>query len=95
MAEPIQTYQKDPTSVRWYGLDWDDWLPADVFIETSTWSVPSDLSVEDEDVGTRQTMVKLSGGALEAEYEVANTITTGSGDEQTETRTICILIVDR
>lgn len=82
-------FLKEPTEVLDYRIDWSDWLDG-LTIATSTWSVPSGITSEDETNTSTITLIRLSGGTWGAIYEVSNTITASDG--QSETRIILIKI---
>lgn len=85
-------FPKDPNAVMDYTIDWTNWLNSGATIQTSTWTVPSDLTkVSDaRDAGNKKTTVVLSGGSatLGTLYQVENRITTSDG--LTEDRSLLI-----
>jgi hypothetical protein len=68
---------KDPSDVLDYRIDWTAILRSDT-IETSTWSVPSALTVDSHSFTDTRTTVWLSGGTV-GEHRITNTIVTASG----------------
>jgi hypothetical protein len=81
---------KDPNEVLDYQIDWSDRLDGDT-IDASTWAFASGdgMLVMDSDsfTGTTTTLW-LSGGTLNATYEVTNHITTDGGREMDQTAKI-------
>ena len=87
-----KTYIKDPDAVLDYGFDWSEWLGTDT-IATSTWAADTGITIDSETETTTTTTVWLSGGTIDAEYEILNEIVTAGG--RTENRTLTIKIADR
>ncbi len=98
---PVLTVDKDPTAELDYGLDWSDWLGTSETITTSTWTVPTGITVstdsnhaEDPNVpGGTDTKVWLTGGTAGTSYLVVNTIVTNQ--YRTDQRTICVKVRDK
>lgn len=92
----MATFQalKDPNALLDYAIDWSPWLATTTdTISTSTWSVPSALSIFTSNFGTASTVVWLSGGTAGEVYEVINHITTVNG--RADDRTIEFTCIDR
>lgn len=81
---------KDPVEVVDYGVNWTTVLQAGETIESFAWTVPSGLTegASSEDDGICR--VFISGGTLDAFYDVVNTITTSAGRVYKETLRIYI-----
>ena len=85
----MATYTKDPAAILDYEINWSDWL-GELTIETSTWTVPSDLSqVLDENTDTTA-LVRISGGTDRLNYEVTNHIVASNGMEDERSITISV-----
>lgn len=78
---------KSPDDVLDYRIDWTEALAGDTIV-TSTWAVPAGITKDSDSKTTTATTIWLSGGAVDQEYEIENTIVT------TELRTMkqCVTI---
>ena len=87
----MTTYQKAAKGVLDYTIDWDTWLNGDI-IASSTWDVPSDLTVDSEGIDSpaTSTTIWLSGGTNGAFHKVTNRITTDTTPARTTSRSIYI-----
>lgn len=74
----IKTFEKAPTDVLDYTIDWTSFLNGDV-ISTSTWTVSTGLTKGSDSKTTTTTTVWISSGTLGQSYEVTNTIITAGG----------------
>lgn len=89
--------RKDPTAVLDYFIDWADWLTEGDSLVTAVWTItgPDSLLVQSTPapsiVGGRA-IIWLTGGTLDAKYEVTCHITTAQGRE--DDRTLLILVRD-
>lgn len=105
IIRPGQRVGKDPSDERVYTFDWDtDNLATAATITQSTWSITvvsgSDSPVLTKDneavlTGSRKTQLRLKGGGLGAEYEIANKIVTSETPTQTKERSFRVLIAQR
>lgn len=95
------TVTKDPDN-KWYvKLDWSNWLASDEAIVSSSWGSLGDMtegeSTYDSDAGT--TTLVVSGGTVNTDYSVVNTITYSSTaigvSNMTEDRTVKIRLRDK
>lgn len=84
-------FLKDSAAVLDYGVDWSAWLGTDT-IATSTWTVPTGLTVDSETETTTLATVWLSGGTTGTTYTLVNRITTAAGRQ--DERTLTITVVD-
>lgn len=71
---------KDPESIEWFGIDWARWLESDT-IASSSWMVPSGLTLTAQENTTTVAKVKLGGGIVGTTYQVVNHIVTVGGEE--------------
>lgn len=78
---------KDPQSELDYSMDWSDWMPDNDRIATSNWTVQT-FADDDQPLTIvttllagqiNRTTVVLSGGDLDRNYRVTNTIVTDDG----------------
>lgn len=72
-------YEKDPSAVLDYTLDWSAWLQAGETISSSTWTVPAGLTKNSESGNGETSTVWLSGGTAGADYVVTCEVTTSEG----------------
>lgn len=85
---------KDPDDKKDYLVSWGRHLGEDT-IATSIWIVPTGI-VKDTDEHEEQTAtIWLSGGTLDADYEITNRITTNSTPPRTLDQTITIRVRKR
>jgi hypothetical protein len=91
----VQTFTKDPQAELPYSLNWASWLDGDT-ISTSEWAASGSddaLIVESDSNSTTVSTVVLSGGTVNRNYTVTNTITTAAG--YTDERSITIQVRQR
>lgn len=88
----MTTFLKDPSAVLDYVFDWLAWLAGDT-IASSSWSVPTGLTLVRTEVTPSQAIAWISGGVVGTTYAVTNTITTAGG--RTDTRTITLAVGSR
>jgi len=86
------TWEKDPTAKLDYSIDWTAFL-ADDTISTSVWAVPSGITKVSDTHANGITTIWLSGGTVDTDYDVSNTITTADG--RIDKRTILIRVRSR
>lgn len=92
MVEIAAMFTKGNTEVLDYTIYWAKLLGTDT-IASSSWSVPTGITSSSNTNTTTTTTIWLSGGAIETEYQVENTIVTAGG--RTHVRTLLILVIDR
>jgi diaminopimelate epimerase len=88
----VALFQRDPSSVLDFTVDWSKWLGTDT-IATSTWTVPAGITKASDTHTTTAATVWLTGGAAGDKVKVTNRITTTGG--RTDERTLTIQSVDR
>lgn len=88
----MTTFMKDPTAILDYAVDWSAWLSGDT-IATSTWTVPTGLTLVRLDFTPSQGVAWISGGTVGQTYFLTNTITTAAGRE--DSRMITVLVENR
>ena len=69
---------KYPSSELDYGLDWSRWLQSNESISSSDWEIPDGLTKLSEGVTSTKTSVWISGGVVDEQYELVNSIETDS-----------------
>lgn len=93
----MMTFEKDPTAVLDYEIDWaggppGPWLATGETIVTSTWALPTGItSTSESSTGTTATI--WLGACPAGTYLVTNTITTSAG--RTNSRTLHIICTQR
>jgi len=92
MPELLATYNKDPTEVLDYTIDWETLLDGDT-IATSEWAVDTGITQDSESETTTKAIIWLSGGTAGKQYTCTNTIVTAGG--RTRVRSIAINVVER
>lgn len=75
---------KDPDEVLDYQLDWSARLGDDT-ITTSTWTATVGMTLGTTTNTTKATTVWLSGGTLNANYDITNQIVTAGGRTMEQT----------
>lgn len=88
-------FVKDPDAVLDYGFDWTDWLTDTEVISTSTWTVPTGITMDSDSETTTATKVWLSGGTAGTTYTITNKIVTDSSPARTEERSHIIMVENR
>lgn len=91
-SSPIVTFQKDPSALLDYTLNWQKWLDGDV-IASATWTVPAGVTNAGAVYSATTTTVWLSGGTAGTSYSIYVTVVTAGG--RTEKRTFKINVVER
>lgn len=69
---------KSPGSTVDYVSDWSTYLGADT-ISSVAWTVPTGLTKVTQSNDTTTTTVRVSGGAMGADYDLTQAITTAAG----------------
>lgn len=77
---------KDPEEILDYQIKWNKRLAGDV-IESSTWDVPAGITAGPPaaDFSDTETTIWLSGGTLDATYDLTNHIVTVAGRQMDQT----------
>lgn len=92
-VQDYKLWTKDPDAVLDYQIDWGgNWLGSDT-IDTSTWTVPSGITKDDESKTTTTTTIWLSGGTVGERYAITCHITTVAGRE--DDRTFYVKVEER
>jgi hypothetical protein len=87
-----QIFEKDPSTVCDYSVDWTYWLGLDT-ISTSSWKVPAGIVCIVKENTTTHATVWLKGGSNGQEYVLTNQIVTAAG--RTDERSIRIRVIQR
>lgn len=83
---PVQnlgTRLKDANDTRTYSIDWTAWLAGLAgtdTLSTSTWVVPSPLTLVSQSNTTTKTNVRVSGGTTSTVYTIYDTVTSANGE---------------
>jgi len=88
----VQEFAKDPDAILDYSLDWTRWLDGDT-ISTATWTVPSGLTLDSDDLDGAVATAWVSGGTVGESYDVACEVTTAAG--RTVARVLRLEVVER
>ncbi len=93
MIDPSTIPPKHPDSSKWYWIEWSATELDNAPILTSTWTVPSGITVADSTFVGYYVGVKLSGGTDGEMYEIVNKITTDAPRTETlhEIMRVCVL----
>ncbi len=91
----MANFIKTPTSKLDFAVDWSDWLSSGETIASSTWTSPDNLVIETTSYADTQTIIWVSGGAINKVYRLVNTITTSNTPVRTDQRTLTIKVQDR
>jgi len=89
----LANFEKDPSAVLDFTLDWSSWLASGETISTSTWTVPTGLTKDSSSNTATATTVWLSGGTAGQFYPYVNRIVTSQA--RTDERTIVVGVRDR
>jgi hypothetical protein len=85
--------RKDPDDELDYVFDWSDWLETGETLTTCTWSTPTGITQDDDDIGATTATVWLSGGTVGETYTVGCLVTTSMG--RSCERSCRILVAER
>lgn len=89
----MKFFIKDPSAILDYSIDWQYWLSTGDQIESSYWTVPDGIVEVSSSYTATAATVWLSGGSVNTDYTIVNTISTsGSRWDQ---RSIIICVRDR
>lgn len=82
-ADPIFEVRKDPFAERTFGIDYAarGFLEVGETIVSSTWIVPTGITISEEAQNATQTGAKFSGGTHGKDYVVKNRIVTTKGKD--------------
>lgn len=76
----IRQYTKDPDAILDYTINWSQWLNGDT-IDTSTWNVPSGITLVSSSADDTSATIIISGGTVGTYYSITNHIVTIDGLE--------------
>jgi len=93
MATFSQTFRKDPHAVLDYGFDWSDWLDTGETLSSATWTVPSGITKDSQQLGDTSTKAWFSGGTAGESYTIACKVVTSAG--RTDERSFVIQMENR
>lgn len=86
-------FYKDPNAILDYQWDWSSWLATSETISTAVITVPTGLTLSSQSNTTTKVTVFLSGGTVDAGYQVTCRITTNQA--RTEDRSIYLICRER
>lgn len=74
---------KDPLDHKTLSVNWATYLTSiEDTLSTSTWTVPTGLTNDDESNTTTLANIRVSGGTTGQTYEVANLLVTTTGEQK-------------
>ena len=85
-------FEKDPSAILDYQVNWTDWLTTDT-IASSTWTVPDGITKVTDVTDDTKATIWLSGGTVGKRYTITNRIVTAGGRQ--DERSITIKIVNK
>jgi hypothetical protein len=88
----IATFIKDPDAVLDYTGDWSAWLGDDTIV-SSTWDIPSGITLDSDTNDATTVTIWLSGGTAGTKYQLTNHIVTTGG--RADDRTIAISVKEK
>lgn len=88
-------FDKDPSAILDYTVDWSNWLDTAETITSSTWTADTGLTIVSSSRTSNKSTVFLSGGTGGENYLVSNTIVTSASPTRTDRRTIKIAVKTR
>lgn len=91
-AAPIGSFEKDPTSVQSFSIDWSPWLGVDTIASSSWEASDPGITIDHDDKTNTSTTVWLTGGTAGQYYDLHNTVLTAGG--RTDKRTIRIYVAN-
>lgn len=74
----MKTFKKDPSDILDYSIRWANFLDTDT-ISTSSWTLESGITNDNDSNDTDSTTVWISGGSEGYTYTVTNRIVTAGG----------------
>lgn len=91
----MDIFEKTPEARLDYVVDWTNWLPAGLTIDSSTWSYSDDLTAVATSLSSPQTSIILSGGTEGETYIIKNIIETTGGSPLKDSRVFKLLVTTR
>jgi hypothetical protein len=80
-----EVFEKDPNDILIRGIEWDSegYLAArNTTITSSSWIVPSGLTLNDDTNTTTTTLFELAGGTADANYTITNRVVLANGEQR-------------
>lgn len=91
----MDIFEKTPEARLDYVVDWSNWLPDGLSIDSSTWEYSDDLTSVVQSLDSPQTSIILSGGTEGETYIVKNIIETTGGSPLKDSRVFKLLITTK
>lgn len=91
----MDIFEKTPEARLDYVVDWTNWLPTGLTIDSSTWSYSDDLTAVATSLSSPQTSIILSGGTEGETYIIKNIIETTGGSPLKDSRVFKLLVTTR
>jgi hypothetical protein len=89
----LPSFNKDPSAVLDYYIDWTDWLAASETILTATWTVPAGITKDSQTLSSPLVGIWLSGGTAGTNYLISCKVVTNQ--VRTDERSMMIIVRDR
>ncbi len=71
---------KHPGSSKWYWFEWSDRELQGATLNNVTWTLPAGINLDDASVSGQRMGIKVSGGTLDADYELEAEVVTSAGE---------------
>ena len=71
---------KDPSAILDYEISWSQWLASGETLADSTWDLDAGLTEVQSAFTSTKANIRISGGTANLNYTVTNTITTNTGE---------------
>ena len=91
----MDIFEKTPEARLDYVVDWSNWLPTGLTIDSSLWEYSDDLTAVATSLDSPQTSIILSGGTEGETYIVKNIIETTGGSPLKDSRVFKLLVTVR
>ena len=91
----MDIFEKTPEARLDYIVDWSNWLPTGLAIDSSTWEYSDDLTAVSTALDSPQTSIILSGGTEGETYIIKNIIETTGGSPLKDSRVFKLVVATR
>ena len=91
----MDIFEKTPEARLDYIVDWSNWLPTGLVIDSSTWEYSDDLIAVSTALDSPQTSIILSGGTEGETYIIKNIIETTGGSPLKDSRVFKLVVATR
>ena len=91
----MDIFEKTPEARLDYIVDWSNWLPTGLTIDSSTWEYSDDLTAVSTALDSPQTSIIFSGGTEGETYIIKNIIETTGGSPLKDSRVFKLVVATR